>query len=397
MSQAGNTSEAAGLPPAARAWQQLLDDLAAAGRVVEGPTGAKSSRERAEGYRHLTRVFAIASEMLLEKGDQGHPAFTRWMTPHRKMYGDNPRTIYDAAIVDAAHTYRIAGTRGSSAYLGFVVYGTAGNGAKRIVGGVDDDEMHFADDGRFELWLGAERPTDLPDGVAFLQLDDDVSEVMVRQYFGDPDAEEPADYTIAAVPDPGPPPAPTEQQIAERLAAVGAYVRDTVEAETTLSALSASISTSVFRHGTDGAEHVDVTGAAVDPPMDASVIVRVMPTPAIQYSGMWFDDLRDDEALVVEGTAPACRYWSIQLLTRFMESGDWLHHPVFLTGRDICVEPDGRFRVVIAHRDPGVPNWIATTGLTSANVAVRALKHDGVLDVQFHRQRLPLTDRKATA
>lgn len=382
---------------AAAAWQQLLDDLAAAGRVVEGPTGAKSGRERAEGYRHLTRVLAIAGEMLLEKGDPRHPAFTRWMTPYRKMYGDNPRTIYDAAIIDGAHTYRITGTRGSTVYLGFVVYGTDDSGGKRIVGGLDDDQMPFADDGRFELWLAAERPAVLPDGAAFLQLDADATEVMVRQYFADPEVEVPAAYTIDVVPDPGPPGPPTEQQVAERLAAVGAYVRDTVEAETTLSALSASISTSVFRHGADGAEHIDASGAAVDPPMDASVIVRVMPTPAIQYSGMWFDDLRDDEALVVEGTVPDCRYWSIQLLTRFMESGDWLHHPVFRTGRDIEAGADGRFRVVIAHRDPGVPNWLATTGLTSANVAVRALKHDGVLDVQFHRQRLPLAEREVTA
>jgi hypothetical protein len=112
-----------------------------------------------------------------------------------------------------------------------------------------------------------------------------------------------------------------------------------------------------------------------------------MPTPAIQYSGSWFDDLGDDEVLVIEGTAPTCRYWSIQLLTRFMESGDWLHHPVFLTGSDITVAPDGTFRVVVAHTDPGTGNWIDTTGLTSANIAVRALKAEDTLDVRFSREK----------
>jgi hypothetical protein len=156
-----------------------------------------------------------------------------------------------------------------------------------------------------------------------------------------------------------------------------------VEAETTLSALSASITTAVFRAGK---EYVDKHGAPTDPPVDASVVVRVMPTPAIQYSGSWFDDLGDDEVHVVEGTAPNCRYWSVQLLTRFMESGDWLHAPVFLSGKDIDVADDGTFRIEIAHRDPGRGNWIDTTGMRSGNVAVRALKAEGTLDVQFRRE-----------
>ena len=110
-----------------------------------------------------------------------------------------------------------------------------------------------------------------------------------------------------------------------------------------------------------------------------------MPTPAIQYSGQWFDGLGDDEAIVIEGTVPDCRYWSISLLTRFMESGDWVHHPVALTGRDIGGAAGERFRVVVAHADPGAGPWLATTGLTSGNLAVRALKADGVLDLQFSR------------
>ena len=367
---------------ATEAWDRLLGRLSDAGRIIDGPLGGRTDRERAEGYRHLTRVLSIATEMLVEKGDPRHPAFTRWMTPYRKMYGDNPRTVYDAAIIDAAGTYRIAGSRGTCAYLGFCVYGTT-DGAKRILGNLDDDELAIGDDGAFELWLSATRPDGIPDGAAFLPLDPDTTEVMVRQYFVDPETEREASYTISTVPDGGPPPALDDESIAARLDALGAYVVETVEAETTLSALSASITQAVFRAG---AEYVDRHGAPTDPPVDASVVVRVMPTPAIQYSGSWFDDLGDDEVLVIEGTVPTCRYWSIQLLTRFMESGDWLHHPVFLTGRDIVPNDDGTFRVVVAHRDPGVPNWLATTGLTSGNIAVRALKADGTLDVRFSRK-----------
>jgi hypothetical protein len=360
-------------------WKALLTSLEAAGDVVTGPTGGRDDRELAEGYRHLTRVFAIAAEMLVEKGDPAHPAFTRWMTAHRKMYGDNPGTVYDAAVISGDRQYVVRGRRGNHAYLGFCLYGTDEGGGKRIAGNLDDDQMAFGDDGSFELRLGGpERAGN------WLPLDPDVTELMVRQYFRHP-AEPQSSYTIATVPYGGPPPPLTLAEVEARLAALGRYVLETVEAETTLSALSAAVSNAVFRMGES---FVDAGGVPVDPPIDPSVVVRVMPTPAIQYSGGWFDDLGDDEVLVIEGRVPACRYLSIQLLTRWMESGDWEHHPVFLTDRDLVLEPDGTFRVHVAHRDPGLPNWLATTGITNGNIAVRALKAEGTLDVTFRRERL---------
>ena len=365
------------------AWRGLLEALAAAGEVVTGPLGARDERERAEGFRHLTRVLSIASEMLLEKGDPAHPAFTRWMNPHRKMLGDNPWTVYDAAVIDPGRVYRISGTRGTSAYLGICVYGTGEDGSRRIVANLDDDEMDIAPDGSFEVRLSSPSAPS-PDTVVALPLAPDATDVMVRQYFGDRDLETPATYTIGTVPDTGPPPLLTEAAVAQRLAMVGAYVRDTVEAEATLSALIGSVTPVLLR---SGSHYVDAAGKPADPPVDPGVVARVMPSPAIQYSGTWFDDLDDDEVLVVEGTAPTCRYWSIQLLSRWMESGDYLHHPVFLAGRDITVGEDGRFHVVIAHNVPATGNWIATTGMRSASVAVRALKAQGLLDVQFRRER----------
>ncbi len=362
-------------------WEALLESLRRAGEVVAGPTGGRDDRELAEGYRHLTRIFSIATEMLLEKGDPAHPAFTRWMTAHRKMYGDNPGTAYDAAMISADHAYVVRGSRGSTAYLGFCLYGTAVDGAKRIAGNLDDDELTFDADGSFELFVGG-----APRERNWLPLDADVTELMVRQYVLDPDTQSPQTLSISTVPDGGPPPPPTLAQMEERLAVLGRYVLETVEAETTLSALSASITQAVFR---SGSTYVDAGGAPVDPPIDASVIVRVMPTPAIQYSGQWFDDLGEDEVLVVTGRVPDCRYVSIMLLTRFMESGDWEHHPVYLTNRHLTLDADGAFTVHIAHADPGLgADWLATTGITSANVAVRALKATDTLDVQFARTTL---------
>ena len=359
-------------------WERLLDSLRDAGEIVAGPLGGKNDRERAEGFRHLTRVLSIATEMLVEKGDPARPEFTRWMNPHRKMLGDNPRTIYDAAVISPEFSYRISGNRGTATYLGICVYGTAEDGARRIIANLDDVDMDIADDGWFDVELALEPQRDS----GSLRLAHDATDVMVRQYFADHTGEVPATYEITAVPDAGPPPPLTEVETARRLAAVGAYVRDIVEVEATLSALITSVTPTQLR---GGSEFVDAEGNVTEPSVDPAVIARVMPTPAIQYAGSWFDDLGTDEAFVVEGAVPTCRYWSIQLLTRWMESGDYEHHPVYLTGEDIAADDAGRFRVVIAHDDPGTGNWIATTGITNANVAVRALLSDGPLDITFER------------
>lgn len=368
--------------PSAAAWERFLGHLRQAGEIVTGPLGATNERERAEGHRHLLRLTSIASEMLLEKGDTDHPEFIRWMNAHRKMLGDNPHTIYDVAIIDPATTYVLRGTMGTPTYLGVCAYGTAEGGARRIVGNLDDRELDVTD-GRFELWIAPTGSTHVPDGKATLTLEPDATDVLVRQYFHDPSSQAEAAYTIEAVPDHGPSRQLTEDELVRRLDAVGAYVRDIVEVEATLSALMASATPGLLRHGED---YSDMEGDAAPPPIDPTVVAKAMPSPSIQYSGSWVDGLRDDEQVVVSGTIPDCRYFSIQLLNRWMESGNWADFRVFVTDQDLDADANGRFRAVIAHADPGDGTWLDTNGWTSFSIAVRALGADDPMDVTFERE-----------
>ncbi|MBW3664987.1 MAG: DUF1214 domain-containing protein [Actinobacteria bacterium] len=367
------------------AWERFVTGLADAGAVVTGELGAQDERELAEGYRHVTRVLSIALEMLLEKGDRARPEFTRWMDHHRRILGDNPETIYDAAYLDPSLTYQIHGHRGTCTYLGVVVYGTGEGGARRIVGHLDDTDLAVIQDGAFEVWLAPAGSQAVPVGADVITLEDDATDVMVRQYFDDRGVEEEATYTIEAVPDPGPPPPLTPQMLASRLDEVTAFVGNILEVETTLSALMATATPSRLRFGD---EYVDEHGEPTPPPIDPQVVQRAMPSPAIQYSGSWVDHLEEHEALVVEGVVPACRYWSVQLLSRWMESGDWHHHPVFLVGEQLVTGDDGRFRVVVSQRDPGVDNWVATTGMGSFNVVVRAIGASEPMQITYTRAPL---------
>ena len=91
----------------------------------------------------------------------------------------------------------------------------------------------------------------------------------------------------------------------------------------------------------------------------------------ILYGGGWWN-LAEDEALVIECEAPRASYWSIQLYAfPWFESLDFANRVSSLTGHQIHVDDDGRFRVVVAPRDPGVQNWLDTEGRRDGLITYR--------------------------
>jgi hypothetical protein len=89
------------------------------------------------------------------------------------------------------------------------------------------------------------------------------------------------------------------------------------------------------------------------------------------YAGGSYD-LGPDEALVIEARAPAPPAYSGFHLSNFWgESHDFANHQSSLNGFQAEVDRDGVRRYVVAHRDPGLPNWIDTTGLARGFLSLR--------------------------
>ncbi len=80
------------------------------------------------------------------------------------------------------------------------------------------------------------------------------------------------------------------------------------------------------------------------------------------YDGNHFYRLRPDEALVIETELPDARYWQFQLCDLWFRSADWSERSTSINHRQAHIDADGRFRCVVAHRDPGVANWLDTSG-----------------------------------
>ncbi len=93
------------------------------------------------------------------------------------------------------------------------------------------------------------------------------------------------------------------------------------------------------------------------------------PTHDNTYLGTWYR-LATDEALVVEGDVPEALYWSASLQNAWLQS--YAHGTAAMNHTQIRTQ-DGRYRLVVAARDPGSTNWLDTGGQQEGLLAIRYL------------------------
>jgi hypothetical protein len=92
------------------------------------------------------------------------------------------------------------------------------------------------------------------------------------------------------------------------------------------------------------------------------------------YHSYWA--LEPEEALVIDVRPPRCEYWNFQLNNHWMESLDYRHYTIHVNKHTARYAEDGSVRIIVAHRDPGLPNWITTAGHTYGTMCLRWVKAD---------------------
>jgi hypothetical protein len=72
--------------------------------------------------------------------------------------------------------------------------------------------------------------------------------------------------------------------------------------------------------------------------------------------------LAPNQALLIRGRFPDCRFSNIVLFNRFLQTFDYEERGISLNRAQTELEEDGSFEMIVAHKDPGRPNWLNTEG-----------------------------------
>lgn len=379
------------------AWDEMIDALQSARDAIDDPgyfPPAPTDRNLAEGYRYLSGFIHHAVERAFHV-DPDFPAFRNALSVYNKATIDNADAIYFYAPLDGRKHYRVSAQlpawrhwRGeprpdsgplAPQYLIFEVAagpmaGDTGDlrelapGGRTGFGTLDISQLEVGEDGLLELHLGPERPAGYTGNFICTRKPPSkrnpeageryATTISGRQLFYDWEREEPLQLAITCLDTEGAkPPVADSEHTAARLRELGGIVRGQMHFWL---AFYDRILNCNGTHEEGGRYFMPVNG--YNRPNAASGDTGGGMSTNIYAGGIF--DLGEDEALYIEARySGEPVYTSLHLGNLWGESPDYANHQSSLNGFQMHFGEDGVQRWVVAHRDPGVPNWIDTTGL----------------------------------
>lgn len=294
---------------------------------LAGVTG----QDLAEGLDYLAGSIRSSLQMAFDY-DLEHPVLINPTHQYARQGLDNPDAVYFNAYLTERASYVVTGRRGTTVDLSFqIMDGTYSDaGAPNTVAAFDDRELDLAADGSFEWRFGPE--LGLTKG----------STLIVREVYDDWNAEERGTLRIQRLDTAGRARSvPTPERVEKRFGVAAKMLTGRVR------------TWFAFPEWFTYKEPVNTLTAPASTPGGL----------ASQFSSIGHYSLGDDEAMVV--TVPVCDaapYQAIQIGSRWYVSTDYEHHQTSLTRAQSVADPDGLLRYVVSERNPGVANWLETTG-----------------------------------
>lgn len=335
-----------------KAWREFCDTIKAAGTAMVFPGAPKHALDQAEGYRYLSRLVRGGLEAFVEHADPLFPRFQRLVHETVKLGADNPDNAYVSARISGQYRYRIRGTRGTVFYLGFATQlADYSKDEPQLTGSLEADDLHLGPDGAFEIIVAVDKPAG---DVSWLPMRPGSRIVLVRQTFLDKRAEVPAQLDIERIDGDARPGPLTAESLDQGLTEAGLLV-------TGSSLFFAKWARDWQRHANTLPQH----------PPEISAAAGGDPSLAY-YHSYW--RLADDECLEITFTPPECPYWNFQLNNHWLESLDYRYFSITLNKHTAHTRPDGSVRLLVAHQDPGLPNWINTAYHRCGTMSLRWLR-----------------------
>jgi hypothetical protein len=324
--------------------QAQLDELEAA--FATDAWKLRTPQDFAEARRLLLHTMMHALQAWLE-ADPARPFFTSFINQHKKMLGDNPDARYFSAVIDAQHRYRVRGNLAGATYTSFTVELGEGTDGDGIGAAINDTEFTTDAEGNYEIYLGGEKRER-----NWLPLPAGASSVTTRHYYerklsinNDRMHHIPIDIEcLDAVP---PRDAPSDAGIAAGIRRVTRFIEGTVMP---------------MDSGATALPWVSRVPNTFNPPVidDSNQSVTYAAKDNVYSMAPWV--LGPDQALVIRGRFPRCRFANLVLFNRFLQTLNYEERTTSLNRAQTEVAADGSFEMIVAHRDPGRPNWLDTEG-----------------------------------
>ena len=320
------------------------DAIAEAEQLIRNPPFEITEQELAEGLDYLAGSIRSAIQMAFDY-DLEHPVLINPTHQYARQGLDNPDAIYFNAHLAEGASYAVSGCRGTTADLSFqVMAGTySSSGAPETLAAFDDRSLDIAANGTFEWRFGPE--LGLRKG----------STLIVREVYSDWNRETRGTLRIQRLDTAGVPRSPASLDRIDKRWGVAAKL------------LTGRIRTwFAFPEWFTYQEPVNT-------------LTVPAPTPGgltTQFSSIGHYALADDEAMLVEVPASDAPYQAIQVGSKWYVSTDYEHHQTSLTRAQSHVDQDGILRYVISERDPGIANWLETTGHAAGVMMLRWQRTD---------------------
>ncbi len=383
------------------AWDAMIEALQEARDAIDQPQlmpPPVTDRNLAEGYRYLMGYVHSAVERAFH-ADPVRPHFRNALSIITRSTIDNADAIYFYTAIDGRHSYRLRGRAGDTRHWRgekpaagvckaphYVIFettcgappGDTGSltelrpGLKTQTGRLDSTRIAVEEDGNFEILLAPERPQGYTGNFIptlkvvrqahptdpSLPAERYANYISGRQLFNDWEHEEAIYFDIVQLGAEGSHALPYGAgRAATEMRRCGEIVRNQMHFWNAFWTVLM---------GTYGAREGSIPDISFPRNAFNTINAASGATGGGQstnlYAGGVFE-LERAEALIIENHIRLQpQYIGFQVGNLWGESIEYANQIGSLNGHQLQVDADGIIRIVLAHDDPGVPNWVDTTG-----------------------------------
>lgn len=297
-------------------------------RLINSPL-VQTETDRAEASMYLAKNVAHYLREAVILGDTRQPRLI-----YNPGFGfPNPDTHYITARLDPKGTYRVWGQLGNVNQTIFGVYSlTALEGESGARDRIRGEDLKTDKHGNFELFMSANKMAG-----NWLPLADDVASMTIYQVFSDWDRQSKGQLMIERL--------DTQDKPAASL--TPATFKKIVNGLDDEMARFLNLWTAITQN-----YHGSIPDNIVTPPRR----IQVTHLGSQFAPGHW--KLKEDEAMIIEFNDPKARYWGFSFYQPWGELLDTVTRQTSLNHSQTHRDADGKYRIVVSAKDPGVANWI---------------------------------------